>query len=260
MQVNKFIIAGAVVLTTAVAVLSCRKETGKEASSEQTSFNNTATIQVYNASIPNAATDPRRVYVYVDSKPVTGQSLIFGAAFPASSTGFGIPAGFSPFLIKDTLSASLQPQIAFGENFQANKSYTIFLYDTFTVAKQKTIETNIVVPTDTTARLRFANFIYNPTAVAGIDIFSKKRNAFVATNLLVTQVTDFIPYASASSDSLIVSENGNPGNLLDTLVFNPTRKRSYTLVFRGRWKVNEALVTATAASPNFRALAVFPNN
>src|SRR6185295_9415023 len=98
------------------------------------------------------------------------------------STGAAIVGGLKQCLIKDTLSASTQPQISFAESIQAGKSYTIFMYDTFTVIKQKTVETIIQIPADTTARVRFANFVYHPTAIPGIDIFSTRRNGFVATN------------------------------------------------------------------------------
>jgi hypothetical protein len=81
------------------------------------------------------------------------------------------------------------------------------------------------------------------------------------TNLLPTQFTDFMPYASSYTsgvplnDTLIVFENGTT-NRLDTLLnFSPTRKRSYTLIFRGRWRTNEA---GGAANP--RTLSSFANN
>ena len=254
-------ITGGTVMTIVLLFLSCKKEVGKEVAKENTDFSNSAIIQVYNASVPSAATDPRRNYVYVDGNPITGARIDFGSFFPSSSTGAAITGGFKQFLIKDTLSASTQPPVSFSETFQAGKSYTIFMYDTFTAIKQKTVQTIIQIPADTTSRVRFANFVYHPTAIPGIDIFSTRRNGFVATNLLPTQVTDFIPYASSLSDTLFVTESGNLSNKLDTLAgFNPTRKRSYTLIFRGRWRTNEVQISATATAPNPRTLAAFPNN
>jgi hypothetical protein len=254
--------AAGVIMALGVTILACKKELGKEVAKEQLNFNNSTILQVYNASIPSAATDPRRNYVYVNAQPVTGAALAYGSLFPSSGPGFAVTAGFNAFLIKDTLSAGTQPQLAFAENLQAARAYTIFMYDTFTALKQKTVETNIVIPADTTARVRFANFVYHPTQIPGIDIFSKKRNEFVATNLMVTDVTAFIPYASSLNDTLYVTETGNPANKLDTLNgFNPVRKRSYTLVFRGRWRTNEMLITPpSTTAPNPRTLAVFANN
>lgn len=260
MKLTKIIKTGGAIMAGLIAFSACQKKEGKEVAFEQNDFTTKSVLQVINASIPNAATDPRRVYVYVDSRPVNGAALAFASMFPSSGSGFAVTAGYSTFLVRDTATTATQPQISFAENFQAGKAYTIFLYDTFTAVKQKTVQTDIVIPSDTTARLRFANFVYHPTQIPGIDIFSKKRNQFVATNLQVTQVTDYMPYASSLADSFIVSENGNPSNLLDTLVFNPTRKRSYTLVFMGRWRTNEMAISSTATAPNPRRLAVFANN
>jgi hypothetical protein len=252
---------GVAIAVGALFLAGCKKEVGKETAVEQLSFNNTSIFQFFNASIPNAATDPRKDYLYVDAKALTGAHVTYGSLFPSSSTGAAVLSGFRAFLIRDTLVATTQPQISFGETFQAGKSYTIFMYDTFTVAKQKTVESNIIIPDDTTARVRIANFIYHPTTVPGIDIYSVKRGSNIVTNLLPTQVTDFMPYASSFTsgfplnDTLIVFENGTT-NRLDTLVnFSPTRKRSYTLIFRGRWRTNEA-----GAAPNPRTLSSFANN
>ena len=236
--------------------ISCKKETGKEIAQETSDLNNSAIIQVYNASIPSAATDPRRNYVYVDNVPLTGAPVAYGGLFPSSSTGSALAAGSKQFLIKDTISTSVQPQLTFTQTLNASSKYTIFMYDTFTTIKQKTVETNIQIPDDTSARVRFANFVYHPSSIAGIDIYSTRRKANVASNLKQTDVTDFMPYASATNDTLIVSEAGNPSNRLDTLrPFNPTPKRSYTLIFQGRWRTNEA-----GSAPNPRALSVFANN
>jgi hypothetical protein len=245
-SINYLLLSSVVLLIT-----SCVKQI-KDSTPQLNDFSNQSRVQVFNATI--AAT---RNFIYVDGRPVNGVSLIYGGVFPASlNTSFSIPAGFRAFLIRDTLSTSLvQPPMSFAENFQGERTYTIFMYDTVTAAKQKTVQTDIVIPADTTARVRVANFVYFPGVVPGIDIFSKKRNDFIVTNLLPTQVTDFFPYASALNDTLYVTESGNPSNRLDTLNgFNPTARRSYTLIFRGRWRTNEA---GGAANP--RVLSSFIN-
>jgi hypothetical protein len=174
MNTFKILCGGAAIITGAFFYTGCKKETGKETAIEQLSFNNNSIIQYYNASIPNAATDPRRNYLYVDAKPLTGASVTYGSLFPSSSTGAAVLSGFRALLLRDTLSTTTQPQISFGQTFQAGKSYTIFMYDTFTVVKQKTVETNIIIPDDTTARVRVANFVYHPTIIPGIESYSVK--------------------------------------------------------------------------------------
>jgi hypothetical protein len=236
MKVKTIINTCGIVIATALLAVSCVKETGKEVALEQTDFTNKAFVQVYNATISSL-----RNYVYVDGTPVTGAPLVYAATFPSTPSNFSIPGGFRAFLIRDTSSTILtQPAMTFAENFQANNNYTIFMYDTLTSPKQKTVVNNIIIPTDTTSRVRFANFIFSTSAVPNVDIFSVKKNANVFTNIAVTDVTEYIPYASSSktveNDTLYVRETAT-SNLLATLNgFAPVRKRSYTLIFRGSYK------------------------
>ena len=204
-----------------VLLSACLKDI-KDTNPQVNDFSNIARVQVINATVAST-----RNYVFVDGVPVTGASFAYGAVFPLSpNTSFMVPAGLRTFLIKDTSSTILtQPPMSFAESFDGNRFYTIFMYDTVSQVKQKTVSTNIVVPTDGSARVRFANFVYFPTIIPGIDIFSKKRNEFVVTNLLPTQVTDFTSYPTGVNDTLYVSEAGNPANRLDTLNgFNPTAR------------------------------------
>jgi hypothetical protein len=200
-------------------------------------LNNSAVVQVYNAIVNSA-----RNYVYVDGNPVTGALLVPGSVFPAFNTGIGfnLSGGLHNFTVKDTLRTSTQVQINFAEDLQAKKYYTVFLYDTISSPKQKTVLTNIEVPTDTSARLRFANFIYNPSAVPNIDVFSYVKNANIFTNIPVTGVTDFIPYPAQfiGPDTLYIRETGTTVNIIKFPIVGGTAptfvpKRSYTLVYRG---------------------------
>ncbi|MCX6316225.1 MAG: hypothetical protein NTW29_02965 [Bacteroidetes bacterium] len=223
-------------------------------------FTNAARAQVYIATV-NAT----RNYVFVDGLPVNGSSLTSGSLFPASGPGFKVTPGIKAFLVRDTLSATTQVPLSFAQNMQFNKTYTVFMYDTITSPLQKTVQTDIVIPSDTTARLRFANFVYSPTAIpTAFDIFSVKRNANIFTNVQLTDVTGFIPYASNITDSFYIRpagtttnlQNFNPTtgafvNILATL--NPTAKRSYTLVFRGGFR------SAVTNIATVRSLSVFTN-
>lgn len=269
MKVRTIITTYSAVIASALLAVSCVKQTGKEVAVEQTDFTNKVFVQVYNGAL-----NTTRNYVYVDGNAVTGASMPYAAIFPATSTpaDFSINAGVRAFLIRDTLGTSTQPPMSFAENFEANKNYTIFMYDTSTTVKQKTVMNNITIPSDTTARIRFANLIYNPGALAsGFDIFSVKRNAVIFSNVRETEVTDYIPYASASTDTFYIRLNGVGTNLqnVDTLgktvmlnvqaVLNPTRKRSYTIVFRGGYRSYFNKITTGAAWAHARTLATFAN-
>lgn len=218
----------------AVAVLSlvsCSKNPDSKIT-YNTDFSNKSLIRVFVATV-----NANRNYVYVDGKQVTGALLTSGSVFPSSGIfAAAIDPGVKSFQVRDTLPTSTQVPLTFAENMSTATNYTIFLYDTITTPKQKTVLTRFETPADTTCRLRFANFIYNPTAVPAIDVYSFKRGANVFTNVPVTGVTDFIPYASnLGVDTLYIREAGSSVNILKVAIGTTTfdRKRSYTLVYRG---------------------------
>lgn len=207
-------------------IQSCDKEVEQKLP-EQYDLSNSALVKVYNAIVGS-----NRNYVYVDGTPVNGATVAFGSSFP-STYGFAVPSGLRSFVIKDTLATSTQLELAFSENLQANQLYTVFVYDTTTAPKQITVATNIEIPTDTTARVRFANLAYSTAILPPVDVFSVKRQTNIFSNIVQTEVTNFIPYASALSDTLLVRSAGTTMLMSQLNGFNPTQKRSYTLVFRG---------------------------
>ncbi len=177
-----------------------------------------------------------RNYIYVDGAPQNGAALSTGSIFPAGlgNYGFSVPGGLRSFLLRDTLSTSTQSQLSFGNVVGVNKNYTIFAYDTITAIKQKTVETAIVIPTDTVARIRFANFIYHPNGMPPVDVFSLNLNVNIFTNVSITDVTNFINYPSnISLDTLYVMEAGTTNVLAKASVSGLTPKRNYTLLYRG---------------------------
>ena len=215
--------------TAAVLVISCTKSFD-EKTVLQTNFNNSTLTQVFIATV-NAS----RNYVYVDGKAVSGTAMTSGGLFPSGAYAFSAPGGLRSFVVRDTLSTSTQVPLAFAENMQVGKNYTVFMYDTITTPKQKTVLTNIVIPADTSSRLRFANFIYNPSDVPAIDVYSFNRGTNVFTNVPVTGVTDFIPYPSGlTTDTLYIRETGTTANIVKVAIIGGlTQKRSYTVVYRG---------------------------
>ena len=257
--INKTIL-GVASLAATFMFSSCTKSFDEKVEQNR-DFSNSSLLQVYMGTVSAA-----RNYVYVDSKPVNGAALTLGSVFPSTGYAFAVPGGYRAFMVRDTLTATTQTPLSFAENMDVGKNYTIFMYDTITSAQQKTVATNIVVPADTTARLRFANFVYNPTSITAFDIFSKKRNANIFTNVQVTDVTDFIPYASGITDTFYIRPTGTTTNLQNwrttpapaqwvdlTAVLTPTEKRSYTLVFRGGYRAY------VSTNTTLRTLSVFVN-
>lgn len=265
----KIFAAGCLVLT-ALGIQSCKKEVNSRISTSD-NFSNSSIIQVYVPMVNTTANN-----VYIDAKQVTGATLASGGLFPSTGLGAAVDGGMRAFLLTSTTAA--QPQFSFAENLQAGRKYTVFVYDTFTTPKQKTVETIIQIPTDGTARLRFANFIYNAgTLASGFDIYSVKKATVVFTNVKETEVTDFIPYTAAVTDTFYIRLNGSTTNLQNYVppvppattgtfvniqaILTPTQHRSYSLVWRGSYKGSNTTVAPafTAANPTLRALSIITN-
>ena len=183
---RSIIIKNGLLATSVLALFSgCSKDraaTGRP--SEQQDLANKAYVQAYIATV-NAT----RNAIYVDGALTSGAVIATGGSFPTASTAyaFAVDGGVRSFLVKDTLAAATQVPLVFAEDLQASKNYTIFLYDSINAPKQKTVLTNITPIPDSTARIRFANFVHTKVAIPAIDIYSYNRKANVATNLQVTE-------------------------------------------------------------------------
>jgi hypothetical protein len=225
-------------LLAAFLCTACDKEVPQLAQAN-TDFSNAATMQVFNATLRSA-----RNFVYVDGTVLSGSLLGYGGVFPATAYAAKVSSGSRTILIRDTAATSTQPAITLSQNFDAGKSYTLFLYDTVATPKGIAVANNIVVPADTTARLRFANFVYNPTAVANVDVYSFRRGgvngtaaAAIFSNVATASVTGFIPYASGTTDTLYVYATGTTTPLLyKGFVTSLTPTRSYTSVYNGSYR------------------------
>ncbi|TMI62683.1 MAG: DUF4397 domain-containing protein [Bacteroidetes bacterium] len=243
-----------------IAVLAaCKKDYYSRRAQVNTELSEKAGVQLYNSIIGS-----NRSYLYVDFKPVNGATIAYGTSFPSGAAAFSVNNGLRNFLFRDTLVTSLQTAISINETLAPSSNYTIFAYDTVNAAKSKLVTTNIVVPADTSARIRFVNLIYSKTAIPNLDIYSAKKKAVIYSNIAPETVTDFMPYASFLTDTLIVRTTGSTTNNLINrttagriplqLIINPTPKRSYTMVLRGSY------YTDTSTQTNLRTLTSFTNN
>ncbi len=233
-----------------IAFASCSKDYTDTTSITTVDLSKQVFVKVFSAT-----TGATRNYVYLPTPtsfiPLSGgTALAYGGTMPATSTYFAINEGQNSILIKDTLSTTTQAQIFTVATLTRGKYYSLFTYDTTVSIKTKLVEDNIVVPTDTTARLRFANFVRSGSAIPNFDIYSKNLNANIYTNVALNDVTAFIPYASNVSDSLYIRSTGTSTNVIGMSI-TPAPKRSYTILFRGRYD-------ATGTSPTVpRTLTTF---
>ena len=221
--------------------LSCSRETPLTASTFE--LNGQATVQVYSATVKAS-----RNAIFVDGNPLSGSVFSLGGIFPATAYSAKVDPGTRQFLIKDTTATTTQVPITFNESLEGGKSYTIFTYDTTTSVKQKTVLNNIVIPTDTTCMLRFANFIYRTTALPNVDVYSSRRgNTIVFSNVATNAVTDYIPYAAGKLDTLSIFATGTITPVL-VKIYVPSlvQTRSYTSVYTGSYLGTK--VTSTFAN------------
>jgi hypothetical protein len=265
MKLFKIMILGMLVVMIAVINLSCKREVPQLAPIT-TDFSNSASVQIFSATVKAA-----RNYVYVDGTVVSGSTFSYGGVFPGTAYSFMVNSGARSVLIKDTALTTTQTPLTFSQSFDAGKSYTIFTYDTITSVKQATILNTIVVPNDTTSRLRFANFIYNGTPVANVDVYSYRKipgtpvyastavynnaNVFapvftgstpVFSSIATNTVTPFIPYASGQTDTLYVFAAGTTSPLLTKgFITSLVPTRSYTSVYNGSYSGNLAARSVT---------------
>lgn len=229
-------------LMLGAVVSSCEKSFDEKIVKQQ-DFTNSTIVQVIN-TVMNAS----RNYVYVDGKQLTGALMSNGSIFPTTGFGAVIEPGLRAFLIRDTLRTTTQVPLSFAANMQPGKRYTIFAYDTITSPKQKTVLDDIVIPEDSTTRLRLANFVYAPFAIPAVDVFSFVQNRNIFTNVAVTDVTAFIPYMSFTTDTLYFRDAGTTTTHLKvTLSGGLTTKRSYTLVYRGSYRGNTRTISLVAS-------------
>ena len=224
-----FRISFAIVLAGSVMLASCKKEF-KKIIQEDTNLETMAKIRVYNGAI-----NTNRNYVYVDNTPVSGVVFAYLGLFPASGQYAVVEPGNRTVVVKDTLSTTTQNPVNITADFEAGKHYTIFIYDSTNSVKSKLVEDQIVVPADTTARLRFANLVYSSDPIPNVDVYSVRKGQNIFTNLAVSDVTDFIQVASNTTDSIYVRETGTTTDLAPVLSITPSIKRSYTVVFRGHY-------------------------
>jgi len=242
MKFFKLIIVTLGLAVISAVYISCSKEIPSIAT-VKSNLSTTATVQVFDATLKST-----RNFIWVNDKPVSGAALAFGGVYPGTAYAFDVPAGLANILIKDTLVTSTQAPLHFTQPLTAGKNYTIFMYDTLTSPKQLTVENKIVIPTDTTSRLRFGNFLYNTTAIPAVDVYSYRRGGTnsnpVFSNVATNTVTDFIPYASMITDTLYVYATGTKSPLIvKSFVTSLTPSRSYTSVLNGSYRGTKTVTT-----------------
>lgn len=236
MKLSKSLFLTCLVLVSAIVVVSCKKEFDKLIV-ENTALQDKALVKLFNSTISS-----QRTYMYIDNVPVTGSLLGYGGTFPSTGYASALTPGNHTILIRDTVTTSVQPPLSFTANLVAGKNYSVFTYDTVNSIKYVLTEDEIVIPTDTTSRLRFTNLIFSKTPLPNVDLYSSVLAKNLFTNVAIAQVTNFISFASKRNDTLYVRATGTTTNLTPMFIVNPTINRSYTVIYRGRYQTTTGTV------------------
>lgn len=245
------------IVATIFIVDACKKPYSYIQNVDTDLNNNSSTAQIFGACARMA-----RNYAYVDGVQVSGSALAFGGIFPGAAYSVRLTPGTHSILIKDTLSTTLQVPLTYNQVFDLGKFYTLFLYDTTASPKMLAVKNNITIPLDTSCMLRFANFIYNPTPVANVDVYAFRNvpgtpimvagspdlntSTALFSNIATNTVTDFIPFASLRTDTLYVVATGTKTPILaKQLVLSLTPTRSYTSAYIGSFRAAAAAKSVT---------------
>lgn len=237
MKLFRYIVSASV-LGAIFFLVACKKET-KFHSVIDVQYPSNAKAQI---KVINAAVGTNRNYVYVDGKPVSGVTFPDGGAFPANNYYADIFRGVHAVMIKDTLTTGPQTPVTVTSDFKPQGNYTIFMYDSTKSIKAKLVEDKLVIPADTGfAMIRFGNFAYSSTPIPNLDVYSFSKKDRIWTNISPTTVTDFIRYnATTVVDTFYFRPTGTNVDLIK-LAFTLTQKRSYSIVFRGRYSATRTV-------------------
>lgn len=220
------------------ALAACEKNEALRTVPENFDLSNKGFLKIINVTNGSPVAN-----VYVNSTKLTGAVFGFAGSFPASTTYSVLDPGTKSVNIKDTLSVT-KINLTMDINLAVGKYYTAFVYDTLATAKYKVVEDAINITGDTSARVRFVNLIFTSSAIPNVDIFSKKLNTNIFTNITTETVTDFISHPSKITDTFYVRPTGTTTNLT-FLAFTPGERRNYTMVFRGRYQATAGTLART---------------
>lgn len=228
-KLSRYVLIAIAITAGTLMLQSCQKSFDKKLAADYYTGTG-STIQVFVGTVGAS-----RNYVYVDGQPVNGSALSTGNLFPGTGFGYSVKSGLRNMMVRDTLSTTTQATLVFAQNFDIGNNYMIFTFDTITAPKQKTVRTPITIPTDTTCRVRFANFAYNGVAeTPAIDIVSLGKNEIVATNVRYTDVTDFIVHPSRiGTEAFQIRLAGTTTVLATSTISTLLPQRMYTVVYRG---------------------------
>jgi len=256
---KKNILCAVIILTTAISLLSCKKEYKLVATTEST--DGLAYLAVIDAS-PNFRTIfnmPDSFNIFVNGQKISGfapggasQFMSFGKAYPPTTTGFGyvgIPAGTQQ--IKLSVSGvNLADSVTiatFTKTLAANQQYSFIITDSVNSTRDSSQiflhDIYSFPPTVGYYNLRFVNAVWNDTA--SVDLYSYVRNAVIYSKIVPGTATVFTQVGAnlQTTDTLYVTRSlgakvpsSTPisqRTILAKMAFQAGNQKSYTVYYQG---------------------------
>jgi hypothetical protein len=241
MLLKKISAWGLVLLAGAITLTACERDY------EPIQVNNTQLSERAFLKIINNTINSSRNFVSIDGARLNGTALIYSntsafsvSLFPQQNSGAyaAVRSGTVRLVMADTLTTSTQPAYNQSVTLNPNNYYTLFSYDTVNAAKYLLVQDFFpsFLPIDTTSGIRFANFMHAPAAANAPSVdFVSARMGMLASNVPLTGVTPFNGRFRANvTDTLFVRPTGTSTNLYNFPI-NTLPRRSYTIVWRGRF-------------------------
>lgn len=228
MKMKLFLIIAVVGLFSA-----CKKDFDGRAS-ESVGTENKAFIRFVPGSLAAA-----RNFITLDGARLNGTGLAMGGVFPGASTitAFAtILPGARTIRVFDSAALPMQTPVSISATFDVGKFYTVYTYDTSNAVKALINQDEFSVPSDTTANVKFVNIIYSSSAIPNVDLYSRRKRANIATNIAPLGNSNYVKHISGLSDTLEVRATGTTTTLTIVNGFTFNAKRTYNVVFRGRYQ------------------------
>ncbi|HAI83250.1 MAG TPA: hypothetical protein DCL43_06245 [Chitinophagaceae bacterium] len=251
MLLKKISTWGTAALAGAIVLAACERDY-ESVQVNNTQLGDRAYLKIINSTINSA-----RNFISIDGARLNGAALLYSntsafsvSLFPQQNSGAyaAVRSGTVRLVMADTLTTSTQPAYNQSVTLNPNTYYTLFSYDTVNAAKYLLIQDNFpsFFSVDTTAAIRFANFMHAPAAANAPNVdFVSARMGLLASNVPLTGVTPFNGRFRANiTDTLFVRPTGTSTNLYNFTI-NALPRRSYTIVWRGRFTNTTAYNAST---------------
>lgn len=230
-----------------IGLFSCEKtliEANQQWTLADPNSANVKVVNAYTSNVPAGATGVgvTRFYIYQDASKLNGTAIASLGLWPASNTYASLKTGSTAFnflldrRVGNVYGSPVKGDTAFSAKMtlEASKYYTMFMIGESPKQSLWLVEDKIADPKENYYAVRFANAVVSATNKP-IDVFSRREQKKIATNVAYKGITDFTEIQIANiSDTLDVMDAGTTKVLYSFNNFNPTSRRIYTFFTYGR--------------------------